>query len=710
MAIKKRVVAPHDLSPDDFTLDTVAGLIRISPRAGLPEQLATDIAVGSDGIMTWKSDGATRSADLSTTADGKIDAIRTDLAAKADGDGADLVGVKAMVAGGNGLTLSQFIFGLPDIRLLRLPGDTVDDAMFQRAANIGGKWNVPESVTVQSVIIDRDVHFQLNPNVVISRPANADTSGGTLTSPRIAIFDVKSNGVNLLFTGGGSYDGQEATMTAPTPKGLFIRVYITAYNPSKGDIRVNVNDMKFRNGTVGYIYSAGDNIQRRYETIVEVNDCTFYATRYGVGAGDQGLTLGYSPTYLTALDYTRLITNNLTCIFEKPIENTTQYAAVGILGSFAAPSGGTYETAGGAIISCNGLTTCIGMGRSYRKFDDSGWGNNGIGVIDGYGNIDSLTIENLYAVNSRFTTVRAKGSISDFVVKSAILRDCFRGIQVGPSSTGPCQSNVRIGKVICYNGTIPMIEFSGTSPTDTLKSVVVESCRIEGVITNPENHAQQNYGAISLSNIDTCVVADPEVLQSPISGIVYDNIKNMTITNPKVRNTGYYGIHGRENTNNVMITNVDIDSTANIGLSVQPGPNGSKFTCIGGKINNATSYGVFVNSSNVDALVTGVELSNVQGNSRGFFCAVGSTLKIYDNKADVGVTSPVWSIVGANIIERGNSWNPTVKERTALPTTGVYKVGDRVMISNPPPGASWGYVCTEAGEPGVWKSMGTVSA
>lgn len=45
----------------------------------------------------------------------------------------------------------------------------------------------------------------------------------------------------------------------------------------------------------------------------------------------------------------------------------------------------------------------------------------------------------------------------------------------------------------------------------------------------------------------------------------------------------------------------------------------------------------------------------------------------------------------------------------APPTTGTYAQGNWFIVIPPVPGQYWGYVCTTAGSPGVWKPFGPIS-
>ena len=47
---------------------------------------------------------------------------------------------------------------------------------------------------------------------------------------------------------------------------------------------------------------------------------------------------------------------------------------------------------------------------------------------------------------------------------------------------------------------------------------------------------------------------------------------------------------------------------------------------------------------------------------------------------------------------------------SGIPTTGTWKRGTIIYNTNPSIGNPIGWVCTEAGTPGVWRKFGTIEA
>lgn len=47
---------------------------------------------------------------------------------------------------------------------------------------------------------------------------------------------------------------------------------------------------------------------------------------------------------------------------------------------------------------------------------------------------------------------------------------------------------------------------------------------------------------------------------------------------------------------------------------------------------------------------------------------------------------------------------------TAAPTTGTWRVGDKVWNQSPTPGGYIGWVCTTEGTPGTWRGFGLIQS
>jgi len=91
-------------------------------------------------------------------------------------------------------------------------------------------------------------------------------------------------------------------------------------------------------------------------------------------------------------------------------------------------------------------------------------------------------------------------------------------------------------------------------------------------------------------------------------------------------------------------------------------------------------------------------------------------LRITDNIYNGTTGNPILSSVPALVESHGNSWSPITTYGTAAPTTGTYRVGDKVLNTNPAEAGSalskymiTGWSCTVAGTPGTWLENRTLT-
>ena len=603
------------------------------------------------------------------------------------------------------LKFSEWVFGLPDIRQARKEGDT-DAQMFQRAATLGGRWQVPAGVyDLNGVKVRTKLTLQCGPGVVFRRPAGSDIRQSSFNDG-VACFEIDRCGASLTITGGFEYDGQESLQIAEEPTGWFVRAW--AAEAGTELIELRLENPVFRNGTSGYVLARGDDAQCRWETRVDLINPLFYDTRLGYGKGDPATInpLGWLPDYVQILDYVRFTSLNFYAEWLGDIP-LNRYAAAALRASFA---GTDYTQSGEAIIAMYGDTRIKRMGRSGKKFDDPNdyLTNNGIGAIDCYGNVESIFVENLIADDCENVPLRAKASIKNFTCLNAVLNNCHRGIQVGPSTTGPCEAVVNIGSVTSYSGTVPQVEITGTSTTDRIPSATIGALNFYGTFTNPENLVAGSNGNLHIRNVSRLTAIAPKVYSSPVVGIRVQDVVSAE----------FYGVVARSSTQAAIVSlgieklslnEPDLTSLAGAAFSIQQSSTASKIDVYGGKTRGSVDNGVLNLATNADITIDGLQVNSVSGTSRGFSNAVGSTMRLTKCSTNE-VTTPV-VVNGSLVLELGNSWNPNIRYGASyLTTVGTNKVGDIVYNTAPAPGGTIGWVCTAAGSPGTWKTFGAIAA
>ena len=577
-------------------------------------------------------------------------------------------------------------------------GAADDTAFFQAAANAGGRIRVPSrTYVVNTVTITKNVAFICEPGTVFKRKngvavASAGWSGS-------AMFEVTASGATVLFSD-FTYDGNSANQTTTEPSGHFLKTSPPAVVTSAPTI-THLLRGKFINGTLGYVQFRGDDVQRRFETLGYLTDCSFFDTVKGKGSGDPSTptAVGYSPTYVMVMDYVRLRTHNFRAEYAGALV-TGEYAPCAINGTFY---GTVYANSGESNVYLHGTTSLKGVGRSSLKYDGTAYTNNGIGAIDMYGNAENLFVENVVAVNCPFVPVRAKGSLRNYTVLSANFTNCARGLQVGPSTTGACETTVKVGNVNAYGGTMPQLEFVGTTSSDVLRHVTVDSANLVGAFTNPE--ALANQGVIHTRNIDKLRINSASVSSAPTIGVsVVDvkssNVRGLTVATASGGNGVY--VSGGDNVN---INGFDISSTTAAGINVTTNP--KKVSISNGRVVSATDYGVFCNTTTSEVNVSNVEVDTVAGLNRAFYGG-GGNVSFIGNKSNAGTHLLV--AAGTRKRERDNTWNAAVSVGTAAPTSGTYSVGDVVWNTAPAASGTMGWVCTTAGTPGTWKTFAAIAA
>lgn len=582
-------------------------------------------------------------------------------------------------------------------------GDGTDQtAAFVKAAAYSIVRVPAGTYVIDTINISKSVTFDCDPGAIFQRKAGADIASAGYNT-MTAMFVVNTNGVSLRFVGAPTFDGNYTNQTTVEPGGAAIKITVPDV-VGTAPIELYVENAQFVNGTSDYIMVRGDSSLRRYVTRVTLVNPTFTGGVYGKGKGDPSTptALGYTPAYNRVLDYVIFRTYDFKASFDRPL-SLGLYAPMAIWGTFA---GADYTTSGNASILMYGRTNIDNMGRaSYAYNDQTNFTlNNGIGCIDGYGNIDEIFIEDIKAKNSQFCVVRAKGSCRLFTVLKGDFQSCWRALQVGPSSTGPCQSVINIGAITCRDGVMPQLEFAGSSPTDQLYSIDIDSAYCFGAQTNPE--ALGNQGNVRIANAGKFTARALTAIGSPSNGVAVADV-DRTMIGELVINTNTGAGLRVSGTGQFILGNFDIRNCGAQGIFILPGM--TDITIYGGRINGAVDYGV-LNQSTGNTYIQNVSASNITSLSRGFYNA-GGTVTLLGNSAGPGVTTPLFAVAGVLQREEHNSWNPrSVWGGFSTTTSGTWAVGDRVLNNAPTPGGNIGWVCTTAGSPGTFKTYGTVAA
>lgn len=582
-------------------------------------------------------------------------------------------------------------------------GDGITDvtANFMQAMAIGNTVKVNAGIyIINSIAVTRSVTIECEGNVIFRRKAGVDlASGGFNTSN--GMFTIQTNGITLNIVGSPTFDGNRANQTTVEPSGFSVMVKLPAPIVAGSDIKVFLDRPNFINGTSGYISLRGDDVNRRYRVQVELQSPRFSDTAAGKGKGDPSTPnpLGYNPTYIFCYDYVTLITYNLYAEYTAPT-TTGIYAPCVVFGTFTGAQG----TGGQPLVYMFGTTETVNLGRSSKKWDDDNnyIFNNGLGVIDLYGDCEELFVENVRGLNNKNTTVRAKASLKFYTVLSATLTNCFRGLQVGPSTTGFAETIVNVGSFTSRGGTIPQLEFTGTTITDYILSVTIESVSCYDTYTNPEGLAN---GIVRIANVAKFCGQSMALIGAPYYAINCSDVDRATLSNIVVNSSGNEGVFVTGGTF-FSIENFDIRNCA-LGPGIHIGNSIPETRIENGRIDTVVNFGIYNQSTTGIARITNVSVNNVSGQNRGFYNQGGNVVMIGNYTT---AATPLLLDNSVILSEKYNSWNSReIWGNFTSTTVGTWKVGDVVWNNAPAPSGNIGWVCTTAGSPGTFKSWGTIA-
>lgn len=569
---------------------------------------------------------------------------------------------------------------------------------------------------VSSIGLSKTVTFKCSDKTVFKRKEGLDIAQSNFADGAV-IFDVLVDGINVSFTGSPTFDGNkqnqpverinpEMTGATTEPTGWSFR-YFPKDNLTATDSRFYFERPKFINGTAGYMLVRGDDTNRRFRTEVILDDPKFSDSIAGYGKGDPATpsALGWNSDYIQILDYVELFTSNMVMEYLAIPTPTGSYAPVGLRVSFG--SGSTFLTSGRGEVTATGTTQITGLGRKTLRWDGGDYvTNNGIGAIDAYGDGEFIFIEKVIGLSCENVPVRAKATINNYTVLSAILTDCARGLQISPSTSGTIDADVYIGEVYCIGGINPQIELVGNSTLEKLNSVHVGTITTSGGVNT-------------------------EGLSSNIAGVVIRNVKNASCDIVKVTDQDDKGIDLNA-IDHCVIGQAVTDSTAGVGVQISNCPasmricGGSIVGTVGAginvagaceildighlKVDDTIDYGIFANNSAGYTNLHDMVVTNTSGLSRAFFIGT-SEGTVHSSRIGAGTTTGIVATNLDNVDQYDNNFTATKDVyKNSAPTTGTWLLGSVVWSTLPVAGGTVGFICTVAGTPGTWKTWGNIGA
>lgn len=582
----------------------------------------------------------------------------------------------------------------------------------------GGTYYVPlGEYVISSAKISKNVTFIFEKGSVFKRAAGMDIHRDNWESDAPMVSAI-ADGLDITFID-PIFDGNSANQPAvqvgysgpnatTEPTGWAFR-----YGPVNGatakDCSFNFVRPVFKNGTSGYLLIRGDDVNRRFKTKVRLTSPVFTDTIYGYGKGDPATPnpLGYSPDYMQLIDFVVLESTDTTMTYSAVPTPVGRYAPVGIRATYI--GGGTPDAAGGPRINLYGTTEIRGVGRKGNYYDNSSNLNNGLGAVDGYGNCESLFVENIIAQDCESQPVRAKASISRFEVVNAYIKNCRGGVQVSPSTTGATEAIVVIGSVESLGGWNPAVEVVGTDGANLIPSVSIGSVSCDGGI-NGDNRADNAVAGIFIRFCDDVYAEKLVAKNQDKSGIQFRDNQFVKVNYYQAKGVAIEGLTSLNTSRSLVISSGQSRQCGGTGLTVAGNTYNVKLSDI--YADGTTDYAIFVNSTAENCEIDHCTARDVSGLSRGFHLAGPGTIS--NSKIGSGVSTPASGNL-FTINQINNSWalrSNLINAGSGAPTLGEFRRGDRISIAASPSGFI-GWVCTTAGTAGstaVFKRFGAIEA
>lgn len=464
------------------------------------------------------------------------------------------------------------------------------------------------------------------------------------------MISIQGTGIEVSFDG-LFFDGNNSAQVTESTNSI---IEVRAVGTKTAPMYVNVTDCEFRNqcfASINFYSDLGFGTGQEY---IYVDNSRFYG-------GNEGNSSIYDPKYISVND--GAIGEITRCIFDLQ-RSATQFGISGVVFASTNPA----ITALGSII----ISECEfrGLGR---------YAANSLGAIDIYIFAQNITITDNKFYDSTASPIKTKTNSKNILISGNEIENVINGAP-GINVSGNTTTTVYDSFIVQNN----IIKNTGGS--GIIVQSIVGLIYTDIIISGNELSTIGNRG-IEMHYCSRALVID-NILKSISSlGMWFVNCSgHFTISRNILYTVGSFGIYG---------------DTGDSGLSVIASNN---------QIFASTKYGIYFDS--VDTLTLSHNISDSIVNSSGsvgYYVANVSNAVIIGNQT-INSTTGI-QITSVNpIIEQNNSWNGSQFYGTAAPTTGTWKVGDKVWQTVPVAAGYTGFVCTTAGTPGTWKGFGLIQA
>lgn len=310
-----------------------------------------------------------------------------------------------------------------------------------------------------------------------------------------------------------------------------------------------------------------------------------------------------------------------------------------------------------------------------------------------------------------YAAIRIKATSNNNIINNIINGAFQLGIEL-VGNTGDV-SHVTLSCNSIRNITKTAIYYSQSDALTGIRAISISS----NIIDNPGYHGIYLFLGNQTADPSGDISIVDNIIKRTTSGASYDAVQFtgaftlVSCKSNKIAGGFRYGINAQSSGSSIH--NNTIQLTENHGIYIQS----DNISIVGnslyeiGTVSPTVKSFIYIANARANILLTGNTFSASSVRQACVLCSAAIDGLLVVGNVDMSASpSVLFFSTYANINTENNSWNAGRHERTTVPASGTWAVGDLVWNSAPTAGGFIGWVCTAAGTPGTWKTFGAISA